>query len=177
MACELIIIAAVIKPHRTNRGEEIDFPSDFSIALAKLQEKGFNNYQSYVFYRKTNIKQSRKDFLINLNTFGQHKTDFDKYYLSLIRQYLIREKNHDCLINIDRMLEKGEMPLCNWALEECFISLKSIDLNERRRALKIMSDFVQWGDISVAYAINCQGVINNLITELIDPRVSSTTIA
>ncbi len=69
------------------------------------------------------------------------------------------------------------MPLCSWVLEECVISLKSIDLSERRRALKVMNDMVLLGDISIAYAINCQGVINNLITEVADPHLNSLTAA
>lgn len=55
------------------------------------------------------------------------------------------------------------MPICNWILEECFISLQSIDLCERRRALMVINDFVRWGDVLVAYAINCQGRINHLV--------------
>lgn len=46
-------------------------------------------------------------------------------------------------------------------------SLTSIDLRERTRALKLMCDLIKWGDITVAYVINSEGPINELVKEVV----------
>ena len=45
-----------------------------------------------------------------------------------------------------------------------------MDLRQRTRALKLMSDLVRWGDITVAYQINSEGTIGELVREIADPK-------
>ena len=60
--------------------------------------------------------------------------------------------------------------ICKQVLRECFSSLQATNLNERKKALNIINDFVKWGEILVAYALNCLGVADNVITEIANPH-------
>ena len=63
-------------------------------------------------------------------------------------------------------MEKGEATAIDIVVRECLRNLLSSNLGERTRALKLMSDLIRWGDITVAYMINSEGPLNELVKEI-----------
>lgn len=54
--------------------------------------------------------------------------------------------------------------------KECLRSLRSVNLNERTRALKLMNQLILYGDIILAYQINFKGPLNELVREVLGPK-------
>jgi len=51
MASEFILNAAVVKPKRIYEGEAYNQPSDYFLALKKLQDAGWKMYATPAYYK------------------------------------------------------------------------------------------------------------------------------
>ena len=107
------------------------------------------------------MEDSRLAFRKSLNGYPQASSKCGSFYANIVRNYLKNKPDYYIPrreLHMNKVFKDGDVSICKQVLRECFTSLQSSDLNERKKALTIINDFVKWGDILVAYAINYLGV-------------------
>ena len=134
-------------------------------------------YSFFRFYSTKDIENTRSNFVKNLSSYLKVNNKCGQFYANLVENVL-KNRPYELTIrrelHINKVFKDGDVSICKQVLKECFTSLHSINLNERKKALTIINDFVKWGDILVAYAVNYLGVVDDLIKEIADPHERMT---
>lgn len=159
LACEIISMMSVIKPYIVFKNEEIPIPSNFALTLQHMLNNGWSQYNDLYFFTQ-NPLEMRENYLKKTEEFANDTHGYEKFIKTCLNN-IIEKDLHPLGLDIRKILEFYEPFACSYAFKSLIEMSHEKDTITLINTLKILTDFVRWGNIRAFYLIEVEEIFKS----------------